>query len=583
MIEKEAYIDTLTHTAAIFSNYTFLKENLNSLAELKAAVNDFAFRVILIGGFSSGKSALLNRLTERELFKENLGPETAIPAEVSWAPVESAHAGYADGSVQVIDDISTATATPPQNALFISLHLDSPFLKQRPELVLVDFPGFDSNVEAHNNAINAYLKKGSAFILLVPAQNGTLGQSDIRFLKEAAYYPQALEALISKVDLVPEQKRQEIVDYVRSGIASVYGVEVPVMPISTKLGSEKEFAETIGTVVDRFNPQELFDLSLAPAINEQLHTGIDALEQYMAASTLDSREIDGKIAQAKETQQELARQLEKERRALDSKYAHEIIPGIISNLDRALHDNLDTLTDAALMGEQHFADAVQSVVRPILAGVSGEIQANLRDVIGRMSFETTPGAPDNSNDKIREALLNIVDVISTVIPSLGGGTGKQAPGKSAKVPSSVRPGANLGNMMSGMGTGLIVGATLNPILGVLVALAPALIEIFFASRGRQSQPDPRVQVRAQIEAQAIPSILSRLESQVTPAVMETRDMMFEEIKNKISESMHVAAEAMELARKEKEGLVANHASSMEQMQHDVDELKSLIIDKRQVA
>lgn len=583
MIEKKAYIDTLNKAAAIFDKYTFLHENLGQLAELKTAANDFAFRVIMIGGFSSGKSALLNRLTERDLFKENLGPETAIPAEVSWAPVESAHAHYADGSVKNIADIATATANPPQGALFVSLHLDSPFLKQRPELVLVDFPGFDSNVEAHNKAINAYLRKGSAFILLVPAQNGTLGQSDIRFLKEAAYYPQALGALISKADLVPEQKRQEIVDYVRSGIASVYGVEVPVMPISTKLGSEGEFAETIGTVVDRFNPQELFDLSLAPAINEQLHTGIDALEQYISASTLDSREIDEKIARAREAQEDLARQLEKERRALDGKYAHEIIPGIMGNLDRALRGNLDTLADAALMGEQHFADAVQSVVRPILAGIPGEIQANLRDVIGRMSFETTPGAPEDSNDKIREALLNIVDVISTVIPALGGGTGKQAPDKSGKMPGGVAPGSSLGNMVSGMGTGIIVGATINPILGVLVALAPAIIEIFFASRGRQPQSDPRVQVRAQIESQAIPAILSRLEGQVAPAVMETRDMMFEEIKNKIGESMHVAAEAMEQAKKEKEGLAASHASNMEQMWHDVDELKTLVIDKGQVA
>lgn len=582
MIEKKAYLNTINKAAAIFDKYTFLKENLVSLDELKTAANDFAFRVIMIGGFSSGKSALLNRLTGRNLFKEDLGPETAVPAEVSWAPMESAHAEYADGSVKPIDDIAAATAEPPRGALFISLHLDSPFLRARPELVLVDFPGFDSNVEAHNNAINAYLKKGSAFILLVPAQNGTLGQSDIRFLKEAAYYPQALGALISKADLVHEQKRQEIVDYVRSGIASVYGVEVPVMPISTRLGTEEEFAETVATVVDRFNPQELFDLSLAPAINEQLHTGIDALEQYMAASTLDSREIDEKIARAKETKEDLDRQLEKERRALDSKYAHEIIPGIIASLERALHGNLDTLTDAALMGEQHFADAVQSVVRPILAGVPGEIQANLRDVIGRMSFETTPGAPENSDEKIREALLNIVDVISTVIPALGA-PGKRAPGKTGKKGGGAAAGSNIGNLVSGMGTGLIVASTINPILGILVALAPALIEIFFASRGSQPQPDPRVQVRAQIEAQAIPAILSRLEGQVAPAVLETRDMMFEEVRNKINESMEVAAEAMEQARKEKEGLVASHASNMEQLRHDVDELKTLVIDKGRVA
>lgn len=570
MIEKRQYLDTLAKTGIIFERYDFLKDNLAQVAGLEEAARDFAFRVVLIGGFSSGKSALLNRLAGRELFKENLGPETAVPAEICWAPMESAHAVYADGSTKQLA-LENATAMPSDNALFLSLRLDNQFLKQRPELVLVDFPGFDSNVEAHNNAINAYLKRGSAFILLVPAQNGTLGQSDIKFLKEASSYPQSLACLISKSDLVPEQKLEEIATYVQRGIFSVYGVDVPVTPISVKEGTQEDFENIVGSLVDSFNPQDLFDLSLAPAINEQLNTGIDALARYMAASKLDSRELDEKIAQAKEAREDLVRQLEKERCSLDSKYANEVIPGIIGNLERSLRGNVDTLTEVALQGEQRFSDAVQGMVRPILADVPGVIQANLREVIGHMPLIRTPGVPDDTNEATRNTLLNIVDVITTVIPAIGGKVGLPAGGKGQA------GGPNVGNMLSGVGTGVLVGSILNPVLGVVVGLAPALIEIFFGSRGKQPQADPRVQVRAQVEAQAIPAILSHLESQITPAVMETRDMMFEGIRKKIGESMDAATEAMEQAKKEKEKLAADHANILAQMRSDMEDLQGLLI------
>ena len=177
MINKKGYLQILSDSDAIFKKYPFLAENRPQLEKLKGTIEDFAFRVILIGGFSSGKSALLNRLVERPLFKEDLGPETAVPAEVSWAPVEDAEILYENGSLCKAD-IETATANPPKDACCIQMRVDHPFLKQRPELILVDFPGFDSNVEAHNKAINAYLSKGCAFILLVPAQNGALTQSD---------------------------------------------------------------------------------------------------------------------------------------------------------------------------------------------------------------------------------------------------------------------------------------------------------------------------------------------------------------------------------------------------------------------
>ena len=567
MIEKRQYQEKLGEMKDIFNKYNFLDQAAAQCGELEKTIDDYAFRVVLIGGFSSGKSAFLNRLTGRQIFRENLAPETALPAEVSWAPVESCLAVLENGEEKQIP-VDSATANPPAGTRYISINLENEFLKQRPELILVDFPGFDSNVEAHNAAISSYLRKGSAFLLFIPAQNGALASSDIKFLREAAHYPQALGCFISKADVRPPEKCEEIAAYVRKGISMYYGDDVPVTPTSIMPDCVPDFEARLAAMVDRFDPQTLFNLSLAPAINEQINTAITALEEYRAASELDSSDLEDRIACGQETIENLGRQLEKERIGLDRKYQYEIIPSIMGRLENTFQANVDALVEAAKAGGQRFGDVAQSLARPILAAVPGEIQANLRDVISKMPIENRPGQQDGNN--IRDALLNIVDVISTFIPTGG------AHGKSGKLPIPGSPGGPMpGGSMAGMGTGLIVGLMGNPVLGAVIALAPALINFFFGDK--KQQPDQTQQIRAQVESQGIPTLLQRLEEVISPAVMQSRDQMFHEIEQKIRESQQAAAQAMEQARQEKTGRLETFAKSQAEIQADIETLRSLLI------
>lgn len=114
----------------------------------------------------------------------------------------------------------------------------------------------------------------------------------------------------------------------------------------------------------------------------------------------------------------------------------------------------------------------------------------------------------------------------------------------------------------------------------MIGLAPALIEIFFGRKRNEPRQDSTAQARAQIESQTIPSIISKLENQVKPAVLETRDMMFEEIQKKIGESLSANTEAMEQAKREKEERQEKHSNEIASMQADVDILKSMFIENR---
>ena len=86
------------------------------------------------------------------------------------------------------------------------------------------------------------------------------------------------------------------------------------------------------------------------------------------------------------------------------------------------------------------------------------------------------------------------------------------------------------------------------------------------------------QARAQVESQIIPSIVAKLESQVGPAVLETRDMMFAEIKARIDESLAAETKALESAKKEKDARMAEHEQKIAQMQRDLADLQGMLIE-----
>lgn len=101
-------------------------------------------------------------------------PETAIPAELYFSPEEYDEGVRADGSVERIADIAAAAG----RYTYLRRHINSPALRDIQPLVLVDMPGFDSPLDAHNKAIFSYLDKGCHYIVLTPAEDGIGGAGE---------------------------------------------------------------------------------------------------------------------------------------------------------------------------------------------------------------------------------------------------------------------------------------------------------------------------------------------------------------------------------------------------------------------
>ncbi|MBQ9418773.1 MAG: dynamin family protein [Synergistaceae bacterium] len=570
MVSKSSYIEKIHAVSEILKRYSDegLRENS---AVIEKNINDWAFRVVLIGGFSAGKSAFLNKLIGQKLLAESQGPETSLATEISWAPTDFCEAVSSDGTVRKIS-VSEAVENPPKDAEFIAIHLNTKFFRDRPEIVIVDFPGLDSNLEAHDKAIASYIGRGSAFLLFVPASNGVLQESERRFIVEAARYPQGLACFVSKSDLVHGGQAADVAKYIAKQIADIYGTDIPVEVISSKEDTKEEFMAKAAKAIDAFSPQNLFDVTFMLPINILIRKGLAMIASMIESSKLDTNAINDKIAECERKRKELQKQLDRETKELDRKYEREIIPGIVNRVNSALNASISSLTDAAMSGQARFSSAVQSIIRPILNDVPEKISASLRTITSNILVSIPASKDSGDDDRLRQIILDAAEIITAPIIA-------RTPDETTSTPGATKQNKR----GSGVGTSVaaVSAAMINPYLGFAVALAPVVAELIVAFRGNKAamsaQANQREQVRQHLEESVIPQIVSKLESDITPAMLETRDDMMEKIQTSISEAIAIEEKALQDAKNQADEQRKDHDSRIAELTKDYEALEALLI------
>lgn len=178
----------------------------------KRISEDKYVKVPFVGDFNSGKSSLLNSFLGRDILPTNILPETAVAYEIYFSENERLEL-VADGNVKKtsssLDDIKTFSVTPSDIVRVYVNNADVKSLNDKG-VVLVDMPGIDSGIEAHNNAILNYIKEGTVFMLFNDAENGTLRSSTVSFINEIKQYGLSVHLFVSKADKKPADEIAQI-------------------------------------------------------------------------------------------------------------------------------------------------------------------------------------------------------------------------------------------------------------------------------------------------------------------------------------------------------------------------------------
>lgn len=275
-----------------------IKKKIDEL-EIKIQESDYV-KVPLVGVFSAGKSSLLNVFTKKEgMLPVDTMPETGVAYELYYSTneiVELFRKGEKIESKPLLE-IKSLFTQPGDIAKVYCNSLPVKDLQERG-IILVDMPGIGSGIERHDAAIFNYIHSGTAFVLVVDAEQGSLRGSSLAFMQELSKYNLYPAVLVSKIDKKPENDIRDIIEYIQYQIV--------------KLGNEKPYIGTVCAVnknLDGLN-EYLFSLNadslLSTKLNKALELIINAfIDQLKVRVQLRSTDIENVEEKIKAVEEEI--------------------------------------------------------------------------------------------------------------------------------------------------------------------------------------------------------------------------------------------------------------------------------------
>lgn len=354
---------------------------INALAPLIA---HFEIRLPLIGAFSSGKSSLLNALIGESLLATAVTPETAVPAELRFGPERRFTGCLPDGRRLPLTetDLRENRLAPLLPDGWVEAQLPSPALAARQQLVLVDLPGWDSGVAAHERVIDGYVGRSLAYGVVVGVEEGALRDSLRRALLELAVAHKPVILIITKADTRPQEDVQAVVEHLRNDISNLMGRE-PLAVVITS--ARKKDLGPLETALDTLQAQAgaIFETRVVEVYRRNLQYAAQHLELLANQENKDAARLQADIDQLEQDLRLFDARLQKETEALQAKIG-PILGTIRLRVENALNERIERLTQRALAG-QDISDDILGTARLVIAeAIRQEFEPELQRYLDRL-------------------------------------------------------------------------------------------------------------------------------------------------------------------------------------------------------
>lgn len=533
------------------------------LAEQGAACDQFIARnnaykahILMIGGYSAGKSALLNKYIGKDVLRENQGPETDIAAELYFSENEQIIANLLDGTKKKVLSIDEVNVDETRN---VEYYLNSENIKVQSDYILVDTPGFDSGIEKHNKALMQYIDRGTAFILVVDCEKGTISESTLKFVNEVTNYSADIAVIINKCDKKIEEDVQEIKEHIEDLLETSTGRTFPVICTSIY---DTDVAKKMKQLVNSFNPQYLYDKNITSEIKKRENDIICALELMRDKATCDTNEIENEIAKRETARKKLLQQIEQQKKQMGTKLHNEVKEKIISNIHSQLMCNANTLASAYKGGVDLFQERVIEIVRPIMISeVENYSSVAYDDFLKHINYSGL-SASDNVNE--------IQDVIESVYGKLMdlNASGKYLlPSENKDNDDAEKSGLKVYRTVSSILA--IATDAIAPPLELLIVFLPDIINLLNALLGNTKEH----QLVEAIQNKIIPQIISKIRTKLDKSLSQVETVMVNNISTSAEEILNIENEALDAAKNKKTELENTHSEFIASVNADIEILR----------
>lgn len=339
--------------------------DLSRIDELSSLIEHFEIRVPLIGAFSCGKSSLLNALIGERLLATAVTPETAVPAELRYGAMRRVSGCLPDG--RRIDlsetDLRDNHLTPLLPAGWVEVQWPSRALETRRHLVLVDLPGWDSGVEAHERVIDNYAGRSLAYGVVVGIEEGGLRDSLRRALLELAIAQMPVVLIISKADKRPAEDVQAVVERLCTDITALMG-RAPLAVATTS--ARKNDLGKLEAALDILQGQagEIFETRIVGTFRLNLQQAARHLGLLTNRENVDAARLQADIDKLEQDIRAFDARLRQETEMLEVQIG-PILGTIRLRVENALVGRIDMLIERALAG-QDISDDILGTARLVM-------------------------------------------------------------------------------------------------------------------------------------------------------------------------------------------------------------------------
>jgi hypothetical protein len=518
---------------------------IEKIARLERSVREQELLVPVVGAFSSGKSTLLNKVLGENRLPVAITPETSLAMELRHSVEQRIEAVREDGGVTRFDvgEIKTVADNAGKYS-YARLYLDNPRLREIEPLVLVDMPGFDSPLDAHNKAIIAYLDRGCHYLVLASVQEGTVTTSLSRRIREINEMGRGISFFLTKTDLKPQDDIDQLVEQFTETLrdnADYTGEIIPVSQASpdAALGLLKSIdAESLFSSLFRSSAQGLAD-ELVDAIN----TRINGLKKDRTIVSSTVEELKNAIAK-------LQNRADDELESLSRRYGSgKVINDIVTDVGNALENALAELIAIAKNGDTEAAErCLSEIVRSELSiSVSRHLGEVNREIVSDLSVSL------KSLDKAMSDLgvggeftRKLADIIGSRLANLDI---LSSAGKGVSSGLLTSSAVNIAAKTAGVGIAGVVA----PVLGIVVAFLPEILGWIFG-KFNDSRADDKL--RTVFLGQVFPQIKSRIRPELQKFVGEAARDMIENARAQFEEQIGQKKAELEAAMREKDAGVA---------------------------
>lgn len=502
------------------------------LSDLEKEVDSFCAKIVMAGQFSAGKTALINAfLGGEEILPENISPQTALATELVYGPAARVIFVHKDGSREevALDDARDFPAAECLKCIYV---LPQEVLRQIPELTLVDMPGFDSGIEAHNRALFQYIGEAAAYIFVIDVKNGTLTASSAAFLAELRQYASTIRFVLTKCDERPPQEVAAVKAEIEQTLMGILGQETTVATVSSRDPGCQVFMEEL---LKSFSADKLMLEKMGGRFLDLLQQGRQILLTKAAGLSFRPHDFAVAAQQRQENQERFARQLARRKRDLHQRMQAEYVPQIMADVRTALQGSITQLACTACSGDQAaFSRAVNDILRPVLVS---SVQKNWNLGMEEFAASLQSGMQQENSEALAnlssEKLTGAVEAVKKI---------SQSGMKFAKLHKYKK-------MYTIFSTGLAVTTNIvAPWLELVLIFLPDILSLAQKIFGES----PEEAMKRQLEARVIPQICTKLRPEIERAAADMEEELVQDAERDYQEAMEREAEALQQVEQEKE-------------------------------